>query len=182
MSRPDNYFVTRCLNGDREDYRHLVERYEGVLLSYLTGVLRHPARAEEAAQESFVRAYLALGTLKKRESFFPWLMGIAARVAKEECRRIRKANTIRPVEDLVDTSQAEAIPIESPVSRAIAELPAPCREVILLRYYGGLSSKEVGEALGKPLGTVTKTLSRAYALLRNKLPGERHSEGREVRK
>jgi RNA polymerase sigma-70 factor (ECF subfamily) len=56
-------------------------------------------------------------------------------------------------------------PQEYPLEEAIAVLPETYREVILLRYYEGLSCQEVATRLDMPLGTVTKTLSRAYALL-----------------
>ena len=52
---------------------------------------------------------------------------------------------------------------------ALAALPETYRQVILLRYYEELSCQEVAERLDMPLGTVTKTLSRAYALLRQEL-------------
>jgi RNA polymerase sigma-70 factor (ECF subfamily) len=56
-----------------------------------------------------------------------------------------------------------------PLEEAIAVLPESYRRVILLRYYEGLSCQELATRLGMPLGTVTKTLSRAYALLRQEL-------------
>jgi RNA polymerase sigma-70 factor (ECF subfamily) len=56
-----------------------------------------------------------------------------------------------------------------PIEEAIAALPESYRQVILLRYYEGLSCQEIATRLGMPLGTVTKTLSRAYALLREEL-------------
>ena len=62
------------------------------------------------------------------------------------------------------------------MEEAIAVLPENHRQVILLRYYEGLSCQEVATRLGMPLGTVTKTLSRAYALLRQEL------EARDPRK
>ena len=55
------------------------------------------------------------------------------------------------------------------LEKAVAELAEPYRQVILLRYYGGMSCAEVAERLGMPLGTATKTLSRAYAMLRESL-------------
>ena len=174
MSLTDGECVQNCLDGRPEDYRHLVRRYQGVLLSYLTGLLGSPSGAEEAAQETFVRAYFALGKLKKPGSFFSWLLGIAARVAKEHQRaRGRDRRIGRDVSDI--SAAAEAAPNPSadhPLERAIAELPETCRQVILLRYYAGLSCAAAGERLNRPIGTVTKTLSRAYVLLRESLAGE----------
>jgi RNA polymerase sigma-70 factor (ECF subfamily) len=58
---------------------------------------------------------------------------------------------------------------EYPLDEAIAVLPETYRQVILLRYYEGLSCQQVAQRLDTPLGTVTKTLSRAYTLLRQEL-------------
>jgi RNA polymerase sigma-70 factor (ECF subfamily) len=58
---------------------------------------------------------------------------------------------------------------EYPLEEAIAVLPESYRQVILMRYYEGLSCQDVATRLGMPLGTVTKTLSRAYVLLRQEL-------------
>ena len=61
-------------------------RYQTPLLRHLRFHLGDTDKAAEAAQETFVRAYFALGNLRKPEAFFPWLFGIADRVAKETQR------------------------------------------------------------------------------------------------
>jgi RNA polymerase sigma factor (sigma-70 family) len=149
-------------------------------LSYLGGQLGNREWAEEAAQEVFVRAWFALGKLQKREAFFSWLMGIAGRVAKEH-RRNEQRQRMLAVAKASDVSQPQASN-DPPLERAIAELPDVYREVILLRYYTGRSCVQIAEELAIPLGTVTKRLSRAYAILRADLlesnrPRE-HSEDR----
>ena len=65
---------------------------------------------------------------------------------------------------------------EYPLEEAIAVLPETYRQVILMRYYEGLSCQDVATRLGMPLGTVTKTLSRAYALLRQELQARESAE------
>jgi RNA polymerase sigma-70 factor (ECF subfamily) len=60
---------------------------------------------------------------------------------------------------------------EAATAEAVANLPETYHEVIVLRYYGGYSCAEIGRDLGVPLGTVTKRLSRAYSLLRERLSG-----------
>ena len=156
----DGEYVQRSRNGSPEDFRLLVQRYQRPLYAYLAGRLGSSLEAEEAAQESFVRAFLSLKKLRQPESFYAWLLGIAARVLKEQS---------------LTTSQPEIAP-EYPLEGAIAVLPESYRQVILLRYYEGLSCQEVGERLGMPLGTVTKTLSRAYALLREELRARESAE------
>ena len=82
MDLTDKEYVERCCNGHQEDFRLLVDRYQKPLFSYLSGRVRDGLQVEEAAQESFVRAFLSLKKLRKPESFYSWLLGIAGRVAK----------------------------------------------------------------------------------------------------
>ena len=86
MDLTDQEYVERSRDGHPEDFALLVHRYQGPLFSYLAGRLGDHLQAEEAAQESFVRAFLSLKKLRKPESFYSWLLGIAGRVAKEQFR------------------------------------------------------------------------------------------------
>ncbi len=172
----DAQYVVSSRNGSPEDFRVLVERYQRPLMAWLAGRLGDALEAEEAAQESFVRAFLSLKKLRKPESFYAWLMGIAGRVTKERFRALaRRQHESDSTEALA--ADAPESTLEYPLEEAIAALPESYRHVILLRYYEGLSCQEVGERLGMPLGTVTKTLSRAYALLREELKAR---EGQET--
>jgi RNA polymerase sigma-70 factor (ECF subfamily) len=171
----DGEYVQRSRNGRPEDFRLLVERYQRPLYAYLAGRLESALEAEEAAQESFVRAFLSLKKLRQPESFYAWLLGIAGRVLKEQFRALVRREQVRAVEESLAASQPQATP-EYPLEEAIAVLPESYRQVIVLRYYEGLSCHEVGQRLGMPLGTVTKTLSRAYALLRGELKARQSAE------
>ena len=177
MAESDKYYIERCLDGHPDDFRHLVQRYQAVLLAYLAGKLGDKSAAEEAAQEALVRAYFGLGRLKRRQSFYPWLLGIAERVGKELLRDQRRC---RQMPDSLSERASEA-PRDYGLERAIAELPEAYRELILLRFYAGRSCSEVADQLNMPLGTVTKNLSRAYARLRQLL-GQQKSENSEVQK
>ena len=171
----DAHYVVSSRNGHPDDFRLLVQRYQRPLFAYLSSRLRDPLEAEEAAQESFVRAFMSLKKLRKPESFYAWLMGIAGRVLKEQFRAMERRQK--------EESMVEELPAENPgpgpeypLEEAIAVLPESYRQVILLRYYEGLSCQEVATRLGMPLGTVTKTLSRAYALLRQELKARESAE------
>ena len=164
----DEEYVQRSRNGSPDDFRLLVERYQRPLFAYLSNRLNNRSEAEEAAQESFVRAFLSLEKLRKPDSFYAWLLGIAGRVVKEECRAFSRHQRDRAMAESLQSPESESA-LEYPLEEAIAALPETYRHVIVLRYYEGLSCEEVGERLGMPLGTVTKTLSRAYAVLRQEL-------------
>jgi len=163
----DKDYVERCLDGHPDDFRYLVRRYQAVLLGYLAGRLGSRDMAEEAAQESLVRAYVGLRKLRKTDSFFAWLMGIAGRVVKE-MQRSRRSD-VPLTETLSETAAVPEPGCDVGLEQAVAALPPPYRCVILLRYYGGCSCGEIAGQLDVPLGTVTKQLSRAYAMLRESL-------------
>ena len=168
MDIGDKEYVQRCCDGHPEDFRMLVSRYQGLLSSYLGGRMRDRFQVEDAVQESFVRAFMSLKKLRKPESFCPWLLGIAGRVAKEQFRDSKRRQGDPEVAQFMLADSAVNFD-DSGLDEAIAALPETYRHVILLRYYEGLSCQEVAQRLGMPLGTVTKTLSRAYALLRQEL-------------
>jgi len=176
MTENDKYYVERCLDGHPDDFRHLVRRYQPVLLAHLAGRLGNRDRAEEAAQETLVRAYFKMDKLRKPESFFAWLLGIADLVAKEQQRkesiRRRRESVRAAAEEAPEPELSQDFALEA----AITALPEAYRTVILLRYYGGLLCAGIAEQLDMPLGTVTKTLSRAYAMLRDSLQQQTGSE------
>jgi RNA polymerase sigma-70 factor (ECF subfamily) len=177
MGVTDECYIERCLDGHPDDFRYLVRRYQLALLAQLAGQLGNLDSAEDAAQETLVRAYFGLQKLKKRQSFFPWLLGIASRVAKEKQRSEKRRRQIGEMvrEQATDPELSQDYALE----RAIAALPERYQQVVLLRYYGNCSCSQVAQQLGMPLGTVTKTLSRAYAMLRESL---RQDEKCEVQK
>ena len=169
MFETDKYYVERCLDGHPDDFRYLVRRYQAVLLANLAGKLGSRDTAEEAAQEALVRAYFNMDRLKKPESFFSWLLGIADRVAKEQQRREQVRRQREVVRSFSEESPEPELSQDYALESAITDLPDAYKKVILLRYYGEHSCSQIAERLDMPLGTVTKTLSRAYAMLRKSL-------------
>jgi RNA polymerase sigma-70 factor (ECF subfamily) len=177
MWESDEQCIAQCLNGQPDEFRQLVTRYDKPILVFLLGRMHDRDAAEEVAQEAFVRAYFRLGTLKKGSAFLPWLTSIARRVMLETFRRGRRAHQLdeaSPPSVDRDNQRAEA---DDELIQAVARLPDIYREVTVLRYFGGLSCKEVATQLGIPLGTVTKRLSRAYGLLRESLSPDFEQEG-----
>jgi RNA polymerase sigma-70 factor, ECF subfamily len=181
MSPPDAECVRSCLDGHPEAFRLLVDRHQAPLLSRLCAQLGDADEASEIAQETFVRAYFALCNLKKPEAFFPWLVGIADRVAKETSRaaKRRRAVALEQAEP-VDPSAGQQASGDAELVGAIARLPDTYREVIRLRFYEAHSCQQISRELNVPLGTVTKRLSRAYSLLRDDLRPNADKQQSEV--
>jgi RNA polymerase sigma-70 factor (ECF subfamily) len=166
MCPSDERCIEQCLNGHPDEFRQLVHRYERPIMTYLQGRMGDAEAASEAAQETFVRAFFRLNALKKGSAFFPWLMGISHRVMLETFRRHRRVKSLSEAPDPIAPATDDGMKNDGELAEAVARLPDIYREVTILRYFGGLSCAEVGQRLGVPLGTVTKRLSRAYALLR----------------
>ncbi len=182
MSETDKYYIERCLDGHPDDFRYIVRRYQAVLLAHLAGKLGNKDKAEEAAQESLVRAYFNMSKLRSPGSFFSWLLGIADRVAKEHQRKEMLHQQREVIRSFSQEAASPELSQDYGLEAAIAELPESYRRVVLLRYYGGRSCSQVAEQLDMPLGTVTKTLSRAYAMLRKTLQQQKETEIYEVQK
>jgi RNA polymerase sigma factor (sigma-70 family) len=102
-------------------------------------------------------------------------------VAKEAHRAAKRCRAVdwKQVEpaELADKQDARA---NTALTDAVAKLPDVYREIIMLRFYGGQSCAEISHNLGVPLGTVTKRLSRAYSLLRERLRPNASSHENEV--
>jgi RNA polymerase sigma factor (sigma-70 family) len=173
MPENDGFYIQRCLDGHPDDFRHLVRRYKGPLMGYLAGQLGRNDLAEEALQEVFVRCYFGLSSLEKPDSFFAWMLGVANRVAKEQVRVEQKE---RQAVTKLAQIPAQASSRDWPLAKTIAKLDDLSRQLILLRYYGGNSCKDVASIMNIPLGTVTKSLSRAYAQMREMLKDEAAQE------
>jgi RNA polymerase sigma-70 factor (ECF subfamily) len=174
MTENDQFYVEQCLDGRPDEFRHLIRRYQSAVTAYLTSKVGNKCNAEEAAQETFVRAYFGLKDLKKRESFSSWLLGIANRVAKEQLRNKSQLADM----DLLDQQQVREQKDENDfeLQRAFSQLPDSYREIILLRFYANQSCQQIAANLNMPLGSVTKTLSRAYSELRRLLEKQKDSE------
>jgi RNA polymerase sigma-70 factor, ECF subfamily len=182
MIQSDKFYIERCLNGHSDDFRCLVQRYQPALLAHLVGQLGSRDHAEEVTQEALVRAYFALEKLKKPDSFFSWLFGIAKQVVREQQKSDQRRRSREFIHSVSEQTPAPEFSKGYALEKAIARLPDSYRQVILLRYFTNLSCSQVAEQLDMPLGTVTKTLSRAYALLRKSMSRQEHQGDYEVQK
>jgi len=163
MEIADKEYIQRCRSGHPEDFRVLVNRYQKSVFSFLATKLNNLTDIEDAAQESFVRAFMSLKKIRKPESFHSRLLGIARRVALEQYHVQKQRRLECAVEEDMTAAPSDSLEIDF-LDEAIAALPENYRRLIFIRYYEGLSCREIGLKLELPLGTVTKMLSRAYAM------------------
>jgi len=155
---PDAEVIAHCLNGTPQAYRDLVERHAPELRAFIAARTGSAAGADDVAIETFTRAWMGLRSLKKRESFASWVRGIAIRVLREQRRGVVRA---------IDTEvQSEDLGPDAGLIGRVEALPEPYREAVRLRYFRGLTCAEIALREGAAVGTITKRLSRAHAMLR----------------
>ena len=153
------------------------EKLESLMATYGTQVkrlcclyLRDASLAEDAAQETFIKAWRSLASFRGGSSERTWLM----RIAVNTCRDALRTSWFRRLDRRVTP---EELPLASPgpqepaLAQAITRLPARDREVILLRYYEQLSPDEIAHMLRQPLNTVKSRLARAKKKLKQLLEG-----------
>jgi len=169
----DVVLVQRCLSGEADAFRPLVERYQKVLFTVAVRMLGDRDEADEAAQAAFVHAYQKLPTWNQRHKFFSWLY----RILVNECLNVRR--TRHRTEPLAETIEApdnaaalaERHELRERVHAALQRLPGSYREVVVLRHYGDMSYREIAETLGVPERTVKSRLYSARQQLGDLLLG-----------
>lgn len=160
--------VVKGPDGIREQtlYR-LVDEYQTALLRMCYVYLHDTALAEDAVQETYLKAYKALDTFRGESSEKTWLMRIAINTCRDMLRSTWFRHLDRRVtpEDLPDTTlqpQAEDLDL----TLAVMQLPAKFKEVVLLYYYQDMTTTEIANALGVSQSTVSARLKRARSKLR----------------
>jgi RNA polymerase sigma-70 factor (ECF subfamily) len=167
--------VFRAKNGERDAFSDLVCLHAQGVRNVIYRMCGNAHIAEDAAQETFIQAWLHLPSFRPQTSLRNWLYRIAVNAAMD---MLRKEKRILPgaLEDLnlsdpqpgpeVVAFQEERTAL---IQKAILSLPEACRAVLVLREYEGFSYQEIAEALEIPMGTVMSRLNYARKLLREKL-------------
>jgi RNA polymerase sigma-70 factor (ECF subfamily) len=167
-------WVRRAQAGDEEAFRRLVERHAPALYTLAVRVVRSPEDAEEVVQDSFLRAWAALGRFRGESSFATWLYRIATRCALDRLRRNRRRQGREASLETVPTVAVEpssrggdrATRDRFRLERLVGQLPETERAVVTLFYLCERSVREVALALDRPVGTVKTDLRRARGALR----------------
>ena len=162
---PDGALVKAALGGDRAAFGTLVERHRGWVRNMMLARTGDFDRAEEAAQEAFVRAFTSLPTLRDPDAFRGWLRTLSERVATDQGRRRTGSSEMPEVPVRDGASPPEREERRSAVAKAVEALEEPYREAVVLRYDQGLSCSEIARALGVSPAAVSMRLSRAHEAL-----------------
>ncbi len=171
----DQTDVDRVLAGDISAFEGIVRRWQGPLINLAYRFCRDRGRAEEMAQEVFLRAYRALAQWRTDAIFSTWLFALATNLYRSELRRIPAR--MLSLEDIPEPQDARASDggleehnRDLAVRRAVLVLPAKYRETLILFYFHDMDITSAARSLGLPEGTVKARLFRGREILRSKLP------------
>ncbi len=172
----DQALVERVQRGDKRAFDVLVGKYQHKIANLVSRYVRDPMDIQDLVQESFIKAYRALGNFRGDSAFYTWLYRIAINTAKNHV----VAQGRRPPASDIDATEAEQYDGESSlkeyaspervamkdeiadvVVRAIDSLPEDLRTALTLREMEGMSYEEIAEVMDCPIGTVRSRIFRA---------------------
>jgi RNA polymerase sigma-70 factor (ECF subfamily) len=182
MTWSDEELVSRSIGGDADSFNQLVLRWERPIYALAYRVIGREEDARDVCQETFLRAFRALGGFRGQAKFSSWLYRIALNLCRDWVRRQRRTPVVQLPEDVdvmeLAASREPTEPIEDLVARrdltrvvekAMARLPEEQRTAIILKEYHGLTFQEIADLVGCPLSTVKTRLYQGLSVLRRDL-------------
>ncbi len=167
--------VTRAQHGDRNAFSELVRIHAQGVMNVVYRMCGNMHVAEDAAQETFIQAWLRLPSYRQKSSLRNWLYRIAVNTAIDMLRKEKRIlpNAVEDLHLMATQAGPEATFLSGEqtelVQGAISTLPDASRAVLILREYEDLSYKEIANALDIPVGTVMSRLNYARKLLKEQL-------------
>lgn len=167
-ARDDAALVERALRGDRDAFGVLVRAYEGVLFNVALRMVNDREDARDLTQTAFLKAWQKLDTFDRSRKFFSWIYRI---VINESINLLHGRRRHEPVDETRSSDaptpedECHTAEIGALVGRALLDLPAEQRELVVLRHFLHLSHREMSETLGVPEKTVKSRLYTARQAL-----------------
>ena len=172
----DKLLVARVQKGDKRAFDLLVLKYQSRIMALVMRFVQDAHEAQDVTQESFIKAYRALGNFRGESAFYTWLYRIAINTAKNYL----VSRNRRPPSADVDAGDAEFYDgdhalksvetperlllrdeIQTTIENSIAKLPNDLRVALTLREYDGLSYEDIAQVMQCPVGTVRSRIFRA---------------------
>jgi RNA polymerase sigma-70 factor, ECF subfamily len=179
---PEHELIARCRRGDEDAFRQIVDEHKGLVFALVARSIVHRGRAEELAQDVFLRVYRGLPYFRSESRLSTWIYRIAMNVIAEE-RGLRTVPTIS-LDEPADPQRGprldpgamdrafDAFELRNRLDRALTRLPLHYQVLINGHYLKGMRYEDLADALQLPMGTVKTHLHRAKRLLRELLERE----------
>ena len=155
--RLETDLIEAASSGDIESFGELCGRYYSAMAAIAYSILGDHQLAEDSAQETFARALVNIKKLKNQEKFAQWLASICRNVAKDmlsERSKTSKNETFSRTKQETNESHVQ-------INSAIENLPTSMKELVVLRYYDGLSYEKISNVLGISKASINGRLTRA---------------------
>ncbi len=180
----DQKLVQRVQQGEKSAFDLLVIKYQHRIVHLVNRYVKDPSEAQDVAQDTFIKAYRALGDFRGESAFYTWLYRIAINTAKNYLlsrsrRHIDYEVDVQDAEQVENTAQLKDMDtpdnllmneqIIKVIKIAIEKLPEEMRIAITLREFEGMSYEEIAEAMDCPIGTVRSRIFRAREAIDEKL-------------
>jgi len=173
-SRRERADVERAMAGDHDAFAALAVANVDRLYALARLIVRDVDRAEDAAQETLIRAWRELPRLRDPDRFQAWLRRLLVHACYDEGRRIRRRAEIALLADHLpaDDDETARVMDREQLDRAFRRLPLEQRVVVVLGHLEGLTHVEIAETLDLPLGTVKSRMRYAMEGLRAALEAD----------
>jgi RNA polymerase sigma-70 factor (ECF subfamily) len=173
---PEHELVERCRLGDETAFRELVDQYKGMVFGLVARSVANHARAEEIAQDVFLKVHKGLPYFRGESKLATWIYRITANVLSQEKRAPLTLSLDDPLEPaLVPATHDRAfgdVLLKDRLEKAIARLPVSYQILVNGHYLKGLRYEDLAQSLDLPMGTVKTHLHRAKRELRRLLETE----------
>jgi len=156
--------IEQSLAGDLNSWGKIVTRYKKAVFGVALHILSRPADAEDAMQDTFIRAYQYLHTFQIARKFSTWVFTIATNICKNKLRREKFFLPLRYLSKVIGGEDPARIAARDEryqmLRDALQDLDENFRLAIVLRYYQDMDYQEIAEVLGRPPGTIKTWLHR----------------------
>jgi RNA polymerase sigma-70 factor (ECF subfamily) len=174
MGQDDTELMQCWRQGDVTAFEALVRRWQQPVGRFLARLTGPAGPVQDLCQEVFLRVYLAGPRYRESGAFSTWLYRIALNVARDAGRRRRREALALPDPGPAsDEAPAETVcaqhELAEAMAQAVAELPQPLREVLVLRHYEERSFEEIARLLGTSASTLKSRFALALRRLRQQL-------------
>lgn len=170
---PEHELIKRILQGEKEHFRVLVERYQGAVWSLGMGFFRNAEDTRDFVQDVFLKVFRSLGSFEGRARFSTWLYRIAYNTAINSVKRRKEYQSLSGDFDIPDGDTPERHAMrragKEAVQEALKELPERYRVCVDLFFFHDLPYPEIETITGFPVNTIKSHVFRAKALLRQRL-------------